>query len=369
MVLRMARSGRNSGEKFWGCKRYPTCRGMLDHEYWKQLNHTVPRSIFAAPKKDQLQVQFYQSCGLPESWVKALHRGGVDRGLIRRAAQWRLDSPLPKGSALTRNQQIVISVAQSLLARGTTPLCLPELEKCVDKDTHVVSASDLESAFKEVLREPSSPFIPSRFESEDERQFHSLIRQWPSGRFWWSVLPQVYHTSFSAGGSNERVDFLLVSGNGDAVVVEIDGAQHDQQRSKDQSRDQFLANLGINTVRVPVGEVRSAEGPQLTRLQELLVKTGETAADEVPQSCSPLSSSLRLLKVLYQVQLTCLEALRTGWLSWQEPWVIRCDIPSALGIPEAAGAHAQAAVEGLVELLQRLSKFYGVDWSVASQLS
>jgi hypothetical protein len=188
MVLRTARSGRNAGGKFWGCIRYPTCRGTLDHtdnqeayqdsdindvfpDYRNQSNRTVPRTIFAAPKKDQLQVQFYQSCGLPESWVKALHHGRVDRGLIQRATQWRLDSPLPKSSGLTRNQQNVISVAQSLLTRGTTPLCLPELEKCVAKEAHAISVSGLESALKELLREPSIPFVPSHFESEEESQF------------------------------------------------------------------------------------------------------------------------------------------------------------------------------------------------------
>jgi hypothetical protein len=216
-----------------------------------QSNHVVPRPILAASKEDQLQVQFFQSCGLPESWVKALHNGSVDgsvdRALIRGASQWRLDYPLPKSSSLSRNQQVVIAVAQSLLTRGTTPLCLPMLEECVDTEAHSVSASALGSAFMELLRKPSSPFVTSHFESDEESLFHNLLRQWQAAQLWWSVLPQVYHSSFSTKGSNERVDFLLVSFSGDALVVEIDGNQHSQQRSKDQDRDQFLANLGIQT--------------------------------------------------------------------------------------------------------------------------
>ena len=361
MVLRTSGSGSNAGSKFWGCTQYPPCKGTLD--YPTQSTHTVPRTVFAAPKEDQLQVQFYQACGLPESWVKALHHGGVDRVLIRGAAQWRLDCPLPKSSALTRNQQIVISVAQSLLTRGTTPLCLPTLEECVDIGAHDVSTSALESALMELLGKPSSPFVPSHFESEEERLFHRLIRQWQAARSWWSVLPQVYHTSFSAESNNERVDFLLVSARGDALVIEIDGDQHSQQRSKDQNRDQFLANLGIQTVRVPASEVRSGHGPQLTRLQELLAKIPALTGDH---NRSPLTSSLRLFKFLHQVQLASLEALRTGWLSWHEPWVIRCDIPSALGSRQEVCAHAQEAIKGLVELLDRLSKLYEADYSVAS---
>jgi hypothetical protein len=32
MVLRTARSGANQGEKFWGCSRYPQCRGILKYD-------------------------------------------------------------------------------------------------------------------------------------------------------------------------------------------------------------------------------------------------------------------------------------------------------------------------------------------------
>ena len=323
----------------------------------------MPRTVLAAPKEVQLQVQFYQSCGLPESWVKALHNGGVDRALIRGAFQWRLDYPLPKSSALSRNQQMVIAVAQSLLTRGTTPLCLPTLEECVDTEDHPVSASALESALVELLRKPSSPFVPTHFESEEERLFHSFFRQWQAAQAWWSVLPQVYHTSLSAKGGNERVDFLLVSTSGDTLVVEIDGAQHSQQRSKDQNRDQFLANLGIQTVRVPASEVRNGHGHQLTRLQELLAKIPSQKGDHIS---SPLTSSLRLFKFLHQVQLASLQALQTGWLSWHEPWIVRCDIPSAFDDRLDASAQVQKAIVGLVELLGRLSKLYGADFSVAS---
>jgi ATP-dependent DNA helicase RecQ len=192
------------------------------------------------------------------------------------------------------------------------------------------------------------------------------LRQWPSARLWWSGLPQVYHTSFSAESGNSRVDFLLVSASGDTLVVEIDGAQHKQQRSKDQSRDQFLANLGINTIRIPVEEIRSGNGPQLTRLRGLLAKTRVSAVEEALQSHSPLTPSLRLFKFLHQVQLACLEALRTGWLNWHEPWVIRCDIPSTLGKPQGVHPHIHVAIRGLVELLERLSKLHGADCSVLS---
>lgn len=30
MILRTAKSGRNSGNQFWGCKRYPACRGIIN---------------------------------------------------------------------------------------------------------------------------------------------------------------------------------------------------------------------------------------------------------------------------------------------------------------------------------------------------
>jgi ssDNA-binding Zn-finger/Zn-ribbon topoisomerase 1 len=32
MILRTAKRGDNQGEKFWGCSRYPECRGIVNGE-------------------------------------------------------------------------------------------------------------------------------------------------------------------------------------------------------------------------------------------------------------------------------------------------------------------------------------------------
>jgi ATP-dependent DNA helicase RecQ len=123
------------------------------------------------------------------------------------------------------------------------------------------------------------------------------------------------------------------------------------------------ATKPIQTVRVPAIEVRSEHGPQLNRLQELLARTPSQMGDHIP---SPLTSSLRLFKFLHQVQLASLQGLQTGWLSWHEPWVVRCDIPSAFDDPVEVSAQVQKAIKGLVELLGRLSKVYQAEFSVAS---
>jgi len=33
MILRIAKSGANAGNKFWGCSNYPTCRGMVAYKH------------------------------------------------------------------------------------------------------------------------------------------------------------------------------------------------------------------------------------------------------------------------------------------------------------------------------------------------
>lgn len=32
MILRTAKSGSNAGNKFWGCSKYPNCRGMVAYK-------------------------------------------------------------------------------------------------------------------------------------------------------------------------------------------------------------------------------------------------------------------------------------------------------------------------------------------------
>jgi len=142
MQLRTARRGPNAGSQFWGCSRYPACKATVEFRpippdvdpavQTTSLSATprvFPVHVVTAPREPQGQSAFFQACGLPEAFVEHLHMAGADRSLIRAAAQWRLDFPLPNGEGVPPEDRNVMAVAESLLTRGATPLCSPSLER------------------------------------------------------------------------------------------------------------------------------------------------------------------------------------------------------------------------------------------------
>lgn len=83
MILRTARRGRNAGNQFYGCSRYPRCKGTHPYEETPGISQlksdsskdeavlenkelVFPRTLRARPKLQSHQVRFFQTCVVPE---------------------------------------------------------------------------------------------------------------------------------------------------------------------------------------------------------------------------------------------------------------------------------------------------------------
>lgn len=371
MVQRLARRGPNAGRQFWGCGDFPRCRGVrpAQGEDGQTVRGTtnedvpepdteapMPLVVRAEPRHHGWQHTFYQSAALPAKLVDVLHREGVDRDLIRGFSQWRLDYQRGAAPPADQNERNVLSVAESLLTRGSVPFCPAVVEELLDVPSGEPGKAEAESALRTAIEKPSASFEPVLFDSDDERAFYAWLRQRIDGVTHVCVTPQIHLASIAPGidpNSNQRADFLLTMWGVTPIVVEVDGAQHGGRPVQDHARDEALRAAGFTVVRVPVGEVRFATGPNLARLEALLPR------DDVNLGGSGSWTRVAAYaKWLHQCEIALLRAVQSGWLQLGASWKVGVAFPDALG-DDHKGLQAQAALEHLVELLARIARLHG----------
>lgn len=372
MRLRTPRRGPNAGKQFWGCSRYPVCKATV--EFTSTASHADPAikrtssppaprdfpvHIVAAPRQPRGQTTFFQVCGLPAGFVEHLHIADADRSLIRAAAQWRLDYPLPDREGVPPEDRNVIAVAESLLTRGATPFCSPSLERALGSAAAPPDEPELViEAMRRVALAPTCRFRPLRFDSPEERAvFEWVMALVEREGLPWSLVPQVELASITSAidpQAAERGDLLLVHAECDRVLVEVDGSEHDAHTERDEGRDRALEKAGVRVVRVRASEARDRRGPGFDMLKQILL---DGRRDLPPET--ELSRTVRWCKYFHQVQLSLLTALRGGWLRLGEPWCIGVALPTTLRGDPRATAIIRLAVADLLELIARLARLHG----------
>jgi ATP-dependent DNA helicase RecQ len=284
---------------------------------------------------------------------------GADRSLLRAAAQWRLDFPLPNGEGVPLEDRNIIAVAESLLTRGATPLCSPSLESTLGADNvRPDEAEPVIQAVRRVALAPSCRFRSLRFDSREERAVSEWVLSLVEREALpWSLIPQIELASLSPAidpGTAERGDLLLVHPERAPILVEVDGAQHDAHRDRDEGRDRALNMAGVRVVRVRASEARDSRGPNLDALRRLLLDGRVHLPPE-----TEISRVIRWCKFFHQVQLGLLTALRGGWLRLGAPWSIGVAPPTTLRGDPLATTLIPLAVDDLLELLARLGCLHG----------
>lgn len=288
MVLRTARRGPNAGRQFYGCSRYSQgCRGAksisrdgapapsADHRVWH-----VPVKLSVDPARQTLQTKFFQACALPAQLVAAAVEADPD---ARRAlSQWRLDYPRPRAASRSELVDTLISVAEAILTRGSTPYCSPELEQAFPS-TPALTPHDLQWAIDGAPALADYELTSWEFgqdspaESACYARLFALMRQHGVR---WSVTPQIHLASLSPGidPSHElHGDFLLTHPGNPPVLVEIDGEQYHPPGSDDM-RDRLLAEAGVHVVRIHAAEVQAGGGPRFDQLIQTLVSVAPADA-------------------------------------------------------------------------------------------
>ena len=147
--------------------------------------------------------------------------------------------------------------------------------------------------------------------------------------------------------TEQRVDFYCPRA---ALVVEVDGSQHDRgpQSFLDRDRDLYLRANGIETVRVRTDDLSARAAAE--RLCERF-DAGEGLPDDFEERV------VLAYEVAMRVQIAFVTLVRQGMLSPDDPtWTIdfRCDRPDV-----DAGALVRCAVEDLLDLFENLCVLKG----------
>jgi ATP-dependent DNA helicase RecQ len=233
---------------------------------------------------------------------------------------------------------------RKLLARGMCPPMHPDAERLLlqRRDLSVCDAADggiaprlaspLWLSADDVAMTPgdTDPFEETLVDSPAERALVEwLQRRHP--RCVAGLTPQASLDMLAAasraddmpdgdGGQGRRCDFLLCGPATPPAVIEVDGAQHAQQRSVDAARDKLMRATGLPTIRIPASETFSGTGSGLDALGQHL------EASAPPRGAGNAHLVWEAVQT-HRLVLALCEAISAGWLSGDR-WDLRVDDPT-----------------------------------------
>ena len=214
----------------------------------------------------------------------------------------------------------VAAALRKLLCRGTAPPLHPDTEKVLLTPVDIDSRRPL-TAGDFVAARGRGRYDRRLVESNSEEQLLRLVEQHRPGtarRF----LPQPALGSLTGDGAwgGARADFLLDTGEGSRLVVEVDGEQHSTQQPVDQTRDRALRKSGFRVVRVPTAEIRAGGGPNLTKVL--------AEVDRIPQQADGWNLLVWASTQTHRLVWGLCEALQAGWVPPGDDWHVHLDDPT-----------------------------------------
>ena len=341
MAVRKPRKG---GDSFWGCRGYPDCRGTRDID---SDSHDSPGDGATEPPA-QVRVPWYDATLDRAGWQCRYTTAG---GRLRSSpslmpisnefrqcwiAGTRVTHPAPD------RVRRVTGAIKKLIQRGSNPPIHPEAELEILKSLGLggnVRRSALQGDLSvrlepDVFRALSGhgpglhgldfePDAQVQFDSDHELRF---VLGWvpenlgPAAPRWF--VPQASFDDLTAalgdyGPSGRRVDFLVSAPFGTPFVVEIDGPQHGDSAGPDGERDQMLASVGIEVVRIPTSEIDRGRGDSLERVKALWARPPQVA-DKTIADASLLPPSI------HRLAIALLDGVDAGFLKGST-WSVRLE--------------------------------------------
>ncbi len=380
MALRTAKRGPNPGERFWGCTKFPKCRGTRRHGKERRPEHTSP--AVHSTHRELLPVEWIEGARrndfIPE-YVSVGARPGILNDRLGQDA--RLTRALSQCVLLSRRSRergdsveyvrFAVSLLLKLLRRGQTPMPTLEVEREALR-THglfdrVNAAGQNEAEVGWELRAgpplrftaetilaritEKTPFIlDSAFDFDPDSEASLLqshveswfLNQWapaalgPCAGHWFTPqapLDRLVESSGGYGNGARRVDFLFSHPGGTPFAVEIDGPEHAGAVEVDEARDEALRSAGIDVLRITNAEVLDGRGTTLDEIRGRCLRSLTSFARANGNEKDVASFALDCANSA-KVQFVVARALEYGWLTPGGTWAI--DIRGA-GAPAAAG--------------------------------
>lgn len=143
MIIRIARRGSNTGNKFYGCSKYPHCKGTIDADQTEQGNiepaiadstQTQPPVVLSARERfDNYRTLFFQNMAVPKELLDVVNKGEITRDNLHRYGQWRLDFPASAEFEIQEDTKRVLLIAKKILSKGRITILSPSLEEKIRK--------------------------------------------------------------------------------------------------------------------------------------------------------------------------------------------------------------------------------------------
>ncbi len=360
MRLRVARRGLNAGSSFWGCSRYPSCKGLVaagprppqptgpDRRAAPEpedLPHIVELSD---PAASDYQVRYVQAVGLPQADVTAIHEAGIPHRLRRMAGQWRLDAPLPRDPFLAPSS--VVAVLEAILTRGSLTYCDPSIEMALPSPSVERRTADaLEATLHALAALPTAP-LPPEPRTPWEQEFVVWFEEEQFARRGWTLHCGLTVRSVSAEGPHiESVELPIVLSHPSIDRLTVVAPE---DASNLALIEQWAQSRLVEVIVLPqAGDPRLV----LSRLAELMHRVNPPSGD------LPI---WRLSRYAHQVQIVLLEAYRGGFFPTGAPWSVRIEPPTMLeriATPDEIGTVLHAAAEGFAELVERIARLHGIE--------
>ena len=388
MVLRKAKKGPNAGGDFWGCSKFPKCRGTVSLD---QKSDSAPSS--AASFDDLLPAIEWRENFARPGWISQyemvssvpsylLHMADLQSAEIHRltghtAFYRRTEAPLnniPEGWAF------IAQAIKKILQRGEAPLPTIEVEKqsiavagLAEDIRPTQDQADLShealrprhsvnpSAVSALLgRRRSFEFSAEEFpvtgsgagglDSTREEQFLAAIapRLWPrAGHF---IHPQAPLSviSRSQDDGHQRCDFFYAAPHEKAVVIEIDGDDHASAHSVDAQRDSDLADGGVTVIRIPNKVIDSEDE---SYLKSHISISDHSEGIESNSSEESLATALRFCSDSAKIQFCIAQAMEQGLLLPDSHWEIHVT---------GSGFDFEAAITDVVHCIKALSDVFNL---------
>ena len=259
-----------------------------------------------------------------------------------------------------------------LLRRGKTPPLHPDAEWALLESVGLGDRLDLspsEGDVSPILRRPARVrqeafTVPAcedltidtgATESPAERQLLDWMAELNPQAARWLIPQASFDRILQAAGRDaaggQRCDFLWAPPGADPLVIEVDGGQHENQKSADKERDRLLEEVGIPTIRVRTEELKRSRGPNLSAIARALGDGEpqlELGFDKVPDDSAALSPDAqgRLIWGAIQVHRLILglcQAVHRGFLAGDH-WTVEVEDPTSTAVelvgPYLATLHA-----------------------------
>ena len=383
MVRRLAGKGRNVGGAFWGCKRYPRCRGTRSIERESagvvhpdgrtgpsagsdgEALSPVPRAApTAAPPSLRARRVHWPDGTLRRPGWRAFYAtvGGSlcsipDRRAEQLASCWvAREERRDRTPVVDSGTLVVVDTMRKLLSRGVAPPLHPDAERLLlllagleGQIAEQTVRGDVAPRLNRVPKLDSSDFsVPTGdaptfgrefTESGEEWQFVQWVVDRSPGAVRWLVPQFSLGALIEAAGvlqgddaawspevnppGLQRCDFLFAPVGVAPVVIEIDGSQHAEQVAVDDDRDSRLEAVGVRTIRVPTGELAAGDGPGLHAVESLLASVRSAPDVPAPLVWGPVQ--------VHRLVLALCEAIAGGYLRGDQ-WLVEVRDPTETAV-------------------------------------